>query len=327
MRAFGAWYELFPRSWGGFARRRRGAARARRARLRRRLPAAGPPDRRRRTARAGTTPRRASAGRPGQPVGDRRPGGRPRRDPSRARHAEATSTRWSPAARKRGHRDRARLRDPVLARPPVADRASGVVQPPARRHAQVRREPAEALPGHLQRQLRLARTGRGSGRRCATSSLDWCRARRPGLPGRQPAHEVGAVLGVADRARCAPSIPETIFLAEAFTRPAMMTTLAKVGFASPTRTSPGRTRRPSWSSSCEQLLAWSPFYRPNFFANTPDILHEYLQEGGRPAFEARLVLAATLSPIVRHLLRLRALRERARARRAARSTSTRRSTR
>jgi starch synthase (maltosyl-transferring) len=38
------------------------------------------------------------------------------------------------------------------------------------------------------------------------------------------------------------------------------------------------------------------FFRPNFFANTPDILHEYLQQGGRPAFEARLVLAATLSP-------------------------------
>jgi len=38
------------------------------------------------------------------------------------------------------------------------------------------------------------------------------------------------------------------------------------------------------------------YFRPNFFANTPDILHEYLQHGGRPAFEARLVLAATLSP-------------------------------
>src|ERR1041384_6716501 len=36
--------------------------------------------------------------------------------------------------------------------------------------------------------------------------------------------------------------------------------------------------------------------RPNFFVNTPDILHAYLQQGGRPAFEARLVLAATLSP-------------------------------
>ena len=38
------------------------------------------------------------------------------------------------------------------------------------------------------------------------------------------------------------------------------------------------------------------YFRPNFFANTPDILHEYLQHGGRAAFEARLVLAATLSP-------------------------------
>src|SRR5947209_14482549 len=45
-----------------------------------------------------------------------------------------------------------------------------------------------------------------------------------------------------------------------------------------------------------QLLEWSEIYRPNVFANTPDILHEYLQRGGRPAFEARLVLAATLSP-------------------------------
>jgi starch synthase (maltosyl-transferring) len=45
-----------------------------------------------------------------------------------------------------------------------------------------------------------------------------------------------------------------------------------------------------------QLLDWSRFLRPNFFVNTPDILHEYLQRGGRPACEARLVLAATLSP-------------------------------
>ena len=44
------------------------------------------------------------------------------------------------------------------------------------------------------------------------------------------------------------------------------------------------------------LLGWAPYYRPNFFANTPDILHAYLVSGGRPAFEARLVLAATLSP-------------------------------
>jgi starch synthase (maltosyl-transferring) len=39
------------------------------------------------------------------------------------------------------------------------------------------------------------------------------------------------------------------------------------------------------------------YYRPNFFANTPDILHEYLQKGGRPAFRVRLVLAGTLAPV------------------------------
>jgi starch synthase (maltosyl-transferring) len=46
----------------------------------------------------------------------------------------------------------------------------------------------------------------------------------------------------------------------------------------------------------QQLIAWHQFYRPNAFVNTPDILHEYLQQGGPPAFEARLVLAGTLSP-------------------------------
>src|SRR5205823_9067334 len=45
-----------------------------------------------------------------------------------------------------------------------------------------------------------------------------------------------------------------------------------------------------------QLVGWHQFYRPNAFVNTPDILHEYLQHGGPPAFEARLVLAGTLSP-------------------------------
>src|SRR5207302_1983979 len=45
-----------------------------------------------------------------------------------------------------------------------------------------------------------------------------------------------------------------------------------------------------------QVIAWNEFYRPNAFVNTQDILHEYLQVGGPPAFEARLVLAATLVP-------------------------------
>ena len=90
--------------------------------------------------------------------------------------------------------------------------------------------------------------------------------------------------------------PDTIFLAEAFTRPAMMTTLAKIGFAQSYTYFTWKNTKAELVEWLEQLRSWSGFYRPNVFANTPDILHEYLQEGGRAAFEARLVLAATLSP-------------------------------
>jgi starch synthase (maltosyl-transferring) len=90
--------------------------------------------------------------------------------------------------------------------------------------------------------------------------------------------------------------PEVIFLAEAFTRPAMMTTLAKAGFAQSYTYFTWKNTRWELLEFMGQLLDWSDVYRPNVFANTPDILHEYLQRGGPPAFEARLVLAATLSP-------------------------------
>jgi len=90
--------------------------------------------------------------------------------------------------------------------------------------------------------------------------------------------------------------PEVIFLAEAFTRPAPMTTLAKAGFAQSYTYFTWKNTRWELLEFLGQLLEWRDFYRPNCFANTPDILHEYLQNGGRPAFEARLVLAATLSP-------------------------------
>ena len=88
--------------------------------------------------------------------------------------------------------------------------------------------------------------------------------------------------------------PDVVFLSEAFTAPAMMTTLAKIGFSQSYTYFTWKNTRWELKEFVEQLLEWRDFYRPNFFANTPDILHAYLQEGGRPAFEARLVLAATL---------------------------------
>ena len=90
--------------------------------------------------------------------------------------------------------------------------------------------------------------------------------------------------------------PETIFLSEAFTRPAMMTTLAKVGFAQSYTYFTWKNTKEELVEFLEQARSWAAFWRPNMFTNTQDILHEYLQAGGRPAFEARLVLAATLSP-------------------------------
>jgi starch synthase (maltosyl-transferring) len=90
--------------------------------------------------------------------------------------------------------------------------------------------------------------------------------------------------------------PEVIFLAEAFTRPAMMQTLGKLGFAQSYTYFTWKNSRWELLEFMGQLLEWKEYYRPNCFVNTPDILHEYLQRGGPPAFRTRLVLAGTLSP-------------------------------
>jgi starch synthase (maltosyl-transferring) len=91
--------------------------------------------------------------------------------------------------------------------------------------------------------------------------------------------------------------PGVVFLAEAFTRPAMMRALAKAGFNQSYTYFTWKNTRAELSEYLTELTGeMAAYYRPNFFVNTPDILTEYLQTGGRPAFEARLVLAATLSP-------------------------------
>jgi starch synthase (maltosyl-transferring) len=75
-----------------------------------------------------------------------------------------------------------------------------------------------------------------------------------------------------------------------------MKLLGKVGFNQSYTYFTWKNTKMELTELMRDLIEWSPFYRPNFFANTQDILHRYLQQGGRPAFEARLVLAATLSP-------------------------------
>ncbi|GGV08811.1 alpha-1,4-glucan:maltose-1-phosphate maltosyltransferase 1 [Kitasatospora herbaricolor] len=91
--------------------------------------------------------------------------------------------------------------------------------------------------------------------------------------------------------------PDVIFLAEAFTRPAMMHTLGKIGFHQSYTYFTWRTTKQELTEYLTELSGEPAAYmRPNFFANTPDILPEHLQTGGRAAFAVRAVLAATLSP-------------------------------
>jgi starch synthase (maltosyl-transferring) len=93
--------------------------------------------------------------------------------------------------------------------------------------------------------------------------------------------------------------PDVIFLSEAFTRPKRMQALAKLGFTQ-------SYTYFTWRNTAAELREYlteltqtelAEYFRGHFFANTPDILHEYLQRGGPAAFRVRLLLAATLSPL------------------------------
>jgi starch synthase (maltosyl-transferring) len=92
--------------------------------------------------------------------------------------------------------------------------------------------------------------------------------------------------------------PDLILLAEAFTRPKVMQHLAKLGFTQSYTYFTWRNSKWELTEYMTELTRTeaADYFRPNFFANTPDILHEYLQVGGPSAFKIRLVLAAMLSP-------------------------------
>ena len=93
------------------------------------------------------------------------------------------------------------------------------------------------------------------------------------------------------------SDPDVLFLAEAFTRPAMMRTLGKIGFHQSYTYFTWRNEVWDLTEYLQELSGETAAYmRPNFFTNTPDILSEYLQHGGVGGFKIRAVLAAMLSP-------------------------------
>ncbi|HET8926460.1 MAG TPA: maltotransferase domain-containing protein [Microbacterium sp.] len=91
--------------------------------------------------------------------------------------------------------------------------------------------------------------------------------------------------------------PDVVFLAEAFTRPAPLQALAQAGFQQSYSYFTWRNTK----AQLEEFLEWvaddtADFMRPNLFVNTPDILTEYLQFGGRPAYRVRAAIAATAAP-------------------------------
>ena len=89
--------------------------------------------------------------------------------------------------------------------------------------------------------------------------------------------------------------PDSIFLSEAFTRPLLLERLAKVGYSQSYTYFTWRTTARELRAYCEELLERVEFLRPSFWPNTPDILPEHLQIGGRAAFAQRVVLASTLA--------------------------------
>jgi len=111
-------------------------------------------------------------------------------------------------------------------------------------------------------------------------------------PHTKPVHFWREVLAVIHN-----EAPDVIFLAEAFTRPAMMRALGKAGFHQ-------SYTYFTWRTSKEEIVSYgnevahetSPYFRPNFWVNTPDILPLHLQNGNPAMFALRAVLAATLSP-------------------------------
>ena len=293
----------------------------------------------RRSIRSGARTARAEqraagrARRSGQPVGDRR-APRAATRPSTRELGTLDDFDAPRRARRASTGSRSRSTSPSSARP-IIRRCSE--HPEWFRHRPdgtdpVRREPAQEVPGHLPVRLRDATTGGRCGRSCATSSVFWIeqgvRIFRVDNPHTKP-FAFWEWLIARGPARATPT---SIFLAEAFTRPeghvaagqarlhavvhllhlaqhasAELTRVLHRADAAPSRASTsgrtsGRTRR----TSCT----------------------EYLQHGGRPAFQSRLVLAATLGAELRHLRPgVRAAARTRRASRAARSTSTPRSTR
>ena len=182
---------------------------------------------------------------------------------------------------------------PGVAGSPMGYRASGVVLQARRRLHRVRGEPAEEVPGHLSHQLRQ-RPRQDLPRELAhPQALD--EPRRTDLPRRQSAYQAcqlwAWLLGEVRK-----TDPDVLFLAEAFTKPAMMHSLGKVGYQQSYTYFTWRNEK--WEiEDMKELTTRNGQLLPARPWPPPDILPHFLQWGGKPAFTIRAVLGSTLSPL------------------------------
>ena len=193
-----------------------------------------------------------------------------------------------------GHGGRARLRAAGRARPPVGDRRTRSGSPPS----PTARSPT---PRTRRRSTRTSirststTTPRASTPSACASSRCWIDAGvtifRVDNPHTKPINFWQWLIAAVKKDH-----PDVLFLAEAFTRPAMMHELAKVGFTQSYTYFTWRNAKAELEEYVDELVESADYMRPNFFVNTPDILHEYLQQAGPAAFAIRAVLAAMLSP-------------------------------
>ena len=178
--------------------------------------------------------------------------------------------------------------------PPVGRRASRVVRDPRRRLDRLRGEPAEEVPGHLPHRFdadfeglvdeceRILRLWMGKGVRIF-------RVDNP--------HTKTVEFWEVLFARIHATDPDVLFLAEAFTRPAMMRTLGTVGFHQSYTYFTWRNTKWELETYFTELSGYAADYmRPNCFVNTPDINPFFLQSGKKSAFAIRATLAALLAP-------------------------------
>ena len=295
--AFSAWYEMFPRSEGAVPPRS-GTLRTAAARL----PAIAemgfdivylPP-----IHPIGTTyrkgPNNSLVAGP-EDVGSPWAIGRPRAATPRCTPSSAPSPTSTPSWPRRAGRARGgpRLRGAVQPRPPLGGASTRVVPPPLRRRIRYAENPPkryqDIFPVDFETEDRDGAVG-GAARRDALLDGPGVRV----VPGRQPPHQAPALLGVGDRgaarARSRGDLPRR------GVHPPAGDGARSPRSASPSRTptSPGgppsrSSPSTSPSSRTTERVDW---FRPNFWVNTPDILHEVLQRGGPPAFRLRLVLAA-----------------------------------